>query len=158
MPSFVNLSEQLKQRLAFSERRKHVHSRKFRTEDLKIEVPAGYTPPVFRSAKSKPQKPPAVSARLADVSQEGLGLLTGFPLSVGLVVTVRGELHSLDSCVEFMVRSQVVHCVSEVDGSFRVGLSFVEEADYRDLPCDHEPGFTLSLDAEPSDTHDSMPG
>ncbi len=158
MPSSISLSEQLKQGLAVSERRKHVHSRKFRTEDLTIEVPAAYTPPVFRSAKSRPQKSRAVSARLVDVSQGGLGLLTGFPLSVGSVVIVRGDLHSLDFCVEFLVRSQVVHCISQEDGSFRVGLSFVEEADYKDLPCEHEPGFTLSLDSEPTDTHDSELG
>ena len=158
VPRSVNLFEQLRRRLAVSERRRHEHSRKFCTERLKIEVPAGYTPPVFRSAKSRSQESHVLSARLVDVSQEGLGLLTCIPLLVGSVVTVRGDLHSLDSCVEFLVRSQVVHCISQEDGSFRVGLSFVEEADYKDLPCEHEPGFTLSLDSEPTDTPDSELG
>ena len=56
------------------------------------------------------------------------------------------------------MQTQVVHGVSQEDGSFRVGLSFVEEADYRDLPCDHEPSFSLSLDSELQATTDSALG
>ncbi len=156
MNSLVNLSEELARRVKASEKRDRSRHRKFRTNEIRIELPRSSTPGLFLRANRQETAPQVVSARLIDVSAQGFGLRTRFPLPVGKLVTVRGDLHSVDSCLAFQVKSRVVHCSDHEDGSCHLGLSFTEEdVEYEVLPCNHEPGFSLSLDSNRSTTPDS---
>ena len=82
------------------------------------------------------------------MSETGLGLLARMPLSVGSLVTVSGDLHSVDACWRLDTQSRVVHCLAQEDSAFRVGLAFQEGEHHQKLECSHEPGFSLSLDLD----------
>ena len=158
MTSPVNLHEELARQVNASEKRKRTRHQGFHTEELRIEIPRSSTPGVFLRANRRETRPQVLSAQLIDVSAEGLGLRTCFSLPVGKLVTVRGDLHSVDSCLAFLVTSRIVHCSDREDGGYHLGLSFAEEeVEYEVLPCNHDPGFSLSLDSEQSTTPDSTP-
>ena len=149
MTSPVDLSKELAEHVKASEKRQRNRHRRFHTEDLTIEIPPSATSGVFLRGNQRETKPQVVSVHLIDVSADGLGLRTYFSLPVGKLVTVRGDLHSVDSCLAFQATSRVAHCSDREDGSYLLGLSFAEEeVEYEVLPCDHEPGFSLSLDSE----------
>ena len=153
MTSPVNLHEELAGQVNASEQRKRSRHQRFHTEELRIEIPRSSTPGVFLRASRRETRPQVLSAQLIDVSAQGLGLRTCFSLPVGKLVTIRGDLHSIDSCLAFQVTSRTVHCSDREDGGYHLGLSFAEEeVEYEVLPCNHDPVFSLSLDSDWSTT------
>ncbi len=91
---------------------------------------------------SRPRRCDFIETKLVDVSKGGLGVESLTPLPLATLVNVQGELHSLDSCVEFRGTAWVVHCLAREDGVFRIGLNF-EKLDCWPLECEHEDGFTV---------------
>ena len=71
----------------------------------------------------------ALSGRLLDVSQSGIGLLIGFPLSVGALVEVRADSGSV-------LYGEVRNCAKAPGGGYRIGV-FAEESFFGDLRARH---------------------
>ena len=132
------------------EQRKSPRTQRYVAESLRIETADSYTPPVFRESSWQPQLVELAGGfQLVDVSDEGLGLLTRvFPFPVGSVVSVAGDFHSVETCFQLQARLQVAHALAQEDGTFRVGLAFLEQVSRQQLGCIHEPEFILSLDAD----------
>ena len=143
-----SLPEHLTAQVAISDSRAGERVQKYHPVGFRVEILDRFVPPVFRDASWRPQSRQAVPLTLINVSDTGSGALCTFPLSIGSVVTVAGELHSVDSCFNFTVRSSVSHCLSQEDESFRIGFVFLEEVQYWDLECAHEEGFALDLDRD----------
>ncbi len=95
----------------------------------------------------RPGRVEAIDTKLIDVSKGGLGVESLTPLPLATLVSVQGELHSVESCLEFRGTAWVVHCLAREDGVFRIGLNF-EKLDCWPLECEHEEGFSIdsSLD------------
>ena len=68
---------------------------------------------------------------------------------------VIGDFAQLRFASDILSR-RVAHCSDREDGSYHLGLSFAEEeVEYEVLPRNHEPGFSLSVDSDRSNTPDS---
>ncbi len=143
-----SLSEHPTVQVSIPGRRTGKRFQNYQAVAFRAEILDRFVPPVFRDASWRPQRRQAVPLTLIDLSDTGSGALCTFPLSIGSVVTVAGELHSVDSCFKLAVRSNVCHCLSQQDESFRLGFAFLEEVQYRDLECTHEEGFALDLDRD----------
>ena len=141
-----NLMEAVTAAAGRDERRSDPRLGNYRARGLRVEVPGSFVPPVFRSAHWRPASLARFRLQLCDVSDRGLGTICNVPLRVGSELVLSGELHSVDACLEFQVPSCVVHCLCREDGSFRIGLVFVEEPSCQALHCAHRQGFTLDLD------------
>ncbi len=118
----------------------------YRARGLRVEVPGAFVPPVFRDAHWRPANLAVLRLQLCDVSERGVGAICNVPLGVGSELVLSGELHSVDTCLDFQVPSYVVHCLCRQDGSFRIGWRFSEEPRCQALTCAHQQGFTLDLD------------
>jgi hypothetical protein len=127
--------------------RRHVRSGEYQTVGLRIEPQYSHAS-IYRAPDSgggRPGRHEAIDATLIDVSKGGLGVESFTPLPLATLVNVQGELHSLDSCIEFRATAWVVHCLAREDGVFRIGLNF-EKVDCWALDCEHEDGFTVNPD------------
>ncbi len=118
----------------------------YRASGLRVEIPGAFVPPVFRDAHWRPANLAVLRLQLCDVSERGLGAICNVPLGVGSEFVLSGELHSVDTCLDFQVPSYVVHSLCRQDGSFRIGWRFSEEPRCQALTCAHQQGFTLDLD------------
>ncbi len=143
---FRTLIEGLPAAVPADQRRTGKRLVKYRARGLRAEVRDRFVPPVFRGAGWQAPSPGVVPFQLYDVSDSGLGAVSNVAVAVGSVLVVSGELHSVDSCLEFDVSCTVAHCLCQEDGSFRVGFAFLEEVRYQQLSCDHQQAFTLDLD------------
>jgi hypothetical protein len=124
--------------------RRHARSAEYQTVGVRIE-PQYSRASIYRAPDSgggRPGRHEAIDTKLVDVSKGGLGVESFTPLPLATLVNVQGELHSLDSCVEFRGTAWVVHCLAREDGVFRIGLNF-EKLDCWALDCEHEDGFAI---------------
>lgn len=126
------------------EGRRYPRSADYKTHAVNIEI-RDYSAPVFAETQERSRRSRIINSSLIDLNQTGLGVKTLFPLAVGSIVDVSGELHSVDSCVKIDARARVAHCRCQVDDSFRVGLNFLN-IKQQELECSHEPGFSLDVD------------
>ena len=124
--------------------RRHTRSAEYQTVGVRIEPQHSHAS-IYRAPDSgggRPGRHEAIDTKLIDVSKGGLGVESFTPLPLATLVNVQGELHSLDSCVEFRGTAWVVHCLAREDGVFRIGLNF-EKINCWALDCKHEDGFTV---------------
>ena len=142
----ANLMEAVSAAADHDERRDEPRRANYRTRALRVEVPGSFIPPVFRSAHWRPASLAKFRLELCDVSERGLGTICRVPLGVGSQLVLSGELHSVDTCLDFQVPSYVVHCLCCEDSSFRIGWVFSEEPRCEALTCAHQQGFSLDLD------------
>ena len=101
-----SVPEHLPVQVAISDSRAGERVQQYHPVGFKVEILDRFVPPVFRDASWRPQRRQALPLTLIDVSDTGSGTLCTFPLSIGSVVTVAGELHSVDSCFSSISRSK----------------------------------------------------
>ena len=94
----------------------------------------------------------AMSARLLDVSQGGLGVAVASPLVVGDDVDVDGMLRRSGDFMLVRGRARVAHCSYQPSlPHFRAGLAFIE------LKCQKPDGTPVELITPPTDDRGSTP-
>lgn len=103
----------------------------YHTDDLRVE------PEMLLHG---PAAPPhlCVGAKLADLSETGIGLRVLSPLRVSAEVDVCVDLYRDGSGEELKARAEVMHCHADDDGSYRVGLAF-RNVDCRPLDTSYYP-------------------
>ena len=84
-------------------------------------------------------------SELIDISDTGLGLKVFTPLVIGSDVSIDVELHSTVSCVALKVDARVVHCRSQDDELYRVGLS-IQALERLPLQCGHAGVYAPDMD------------
>jgi hypothetical protein len=126
------------------EGRRYPRSADYKAHAVNIEI-RDYSAPVFADTQDRSRRSRIINGSLIDLNQTGLGVKMLFPMAVGSIVELSGELHSVESCVRITARARVAHCRCQVDDSFRVGLNFID-IKQQDLDCSHEAGFSLDAD------------
>ena len=84
------------------------------------------------SSYSESESPRKFAAKLADVSETGIGVEMFVPLVVGSTVAVAGDLHSPDYSLNLKGKDRVIYCHCEKEGVFRIGLAY-EQVAYRKI-------------------------
>ena len=127
--------------------RSHDRRTDYQTVGLRIEPHYSYSyASIYRAPDSgggRPTRQDGIDGKLIDVSKGGLGVETLTPVPLATLVNVRGELHSVESCIEFRATAWVVHCLAREEGVFRIGLNF-EKVDCWPLECEHDEGFEVN--------------
>ena len=144
MTTSENLPNEAYKAVPGIEGRRYARSVDYKAHAVNIEI-RDYSAPVFAEPQDRSRRSRIINSSLIDLNQTGLGVKTLFPMAVGSIVELSGELHSVESCVRITARARVAHCRCQADDSFRVGLNFLD-IKQQDLECSHDPGFSLETD------------
>jgi len=120
-----------------ADRRVAVRLGDYHAEDLRVEPEFS-----FGGGCWTPPQHSGIGAKLLDVSETGLGLQVFSPLIVDSDVRVSVILYREGSGEELKARARVVHCLSDDEELYRVGLDFLR-VDRRPLDF----GYVPDLDA-----------
>ncbi len=105
--------------MALADRREHSRTQKYGPQQLTIT----------RNQEGRKAK---IVGTLWDFSEGGLGMDLPRALTIGEVVVIEGDLHSLDFAMTITARARVAYCRRADRESYRVGFGFVEVS-YRHL-------------------------
>lgn len=105
----------------------------YHADDLRVEPEA---PSHGSAATALPHA--GVCAKLADLSETGIGLLVLSPLRVSAEVDICADLYRDGAGEELKARAEVVHCRADDNGFYRVGLAF-RKVDWRPLDASYYP-------------------